>query len=183
VLWVTGGALVTDDPELAELARGLRDYVQGAKFEHLHLGMNSRLDELHAAVLEQAFLPRLEDWNARRAEVAHRYLEEVSNPDVRPLPVRHGFQSSWHLFPVRVPRDRREAFRAHLEAGGVSTAVHYPTLIPSQPALSSVPHDVVGSVERARTLTEEEVSLPIHAYLLDWEVERVVQVVNEWRAA
>jgi dTDP-3-amino-3,4,6-trideoxy-alpha-D-glucose transaminase len=178
-----GGALVTDDPELAELARGLRDYVQGAKFEHLHLGMNSRLDELHAAVLEQAFLPRLEDWNARRAEVAHRYLEEVSNPDVRPLPVRHGFQSSWHLFPVRVPRDRREAFRAHLEAGGVSTAVHYPTLIPSQPALSSVPHDVVGSVERARTLTEEEVSLPIHAYLLDWEVERVVQVVNEWRAA
>ncbi len=178
-----GGALVTDDPELAELARGLRDYGQGAKFEHLHLGMNSRLDELHAAVLEQAFLPRLEDWNARRAEVAHRYLEEVSNPDVRPLPVRHGFQSSWHLFPVRVPRDRREAFRAHLEAGGVSTAVHYPTLIPSQPALSSVPHDVVGSVERARTLTEEEVSLPIHAYLLDWEVERVVQVVNEWRAA
>ncbi len=62
------------------------------------------------------------------------------------------------------------------------TAVHYPTLIPSQPALSSIPHEVVGTVERAGALTKEEVSLPIHAYLLDWEIERVVQLVNEWRA-
>jgi dTDP-3-amino-3,4,6-trideoxy-alpha-D-glucose transaminase len=177
-----GGALVTDDPEVAELAGRLRDYGQGAKFEHLHIGMNSRLDELHAAVLEDVFLPRLEEWNTRRAEVAGRYLEGISNPDVRPVPTSRGFQSSWHLFPVRVPEDGRAAFRAHLEAGGVPTAVHYPTLIPSQPALSSVPHEVIGTVERARALTEEEVSLPIHAYLLDWEVERVVQLVNEWRA-
>ena len=177
-----GGALVTDDREVAELASRLRDYGQGAKFEHLHIGMNSRLDEVHAAVLEKAFLPRLEGWNARRAEVAHRYLEGISNPDVRPVPIRPGFRSSWHLFPVRVPADRRTAFRAHLEAGGVGTAVHYPALIPSQPALSSVPHDVVGTVEQARALTEEEVSLPIHPYLLDPEVERVVQLVNEWRA-
>ena len=176
-----GGALVTDDPEIAELASRLRDYGQGAKFEHLHIGMNSRLDELHAAVLEDVFLPRLEEWNARRAEVARRYLEEVSHPQVKPVPVRCGFQSSWHLFPVRVPGDRRAAFRAHLEGGGVQTAVHYPTLIPSQPALASVPHEVVETVERARALTEEEVSLPIHAYLLDWEVERVIQLVNEWQ--
>ena len=176
-----GGALVTDDPELAELASRLRNYGQGAKFEHLHIGMNSRLDELHAAVLEEVFLPRLEEWNVRRAEVAGRYLEELSNPDVRPVPVRPGFRSSWHLFPVRVPAGRRAAFRAHLEKGGVRTAVHYPTLIPSQPALSSIPHEVVGTVERAQKLTEEEVSLPIHAYLLDSEVERIVQLVNEWR--
>ncbi len=177
-----GGALVTDDPQVAELASRFRDYGQGAKFEHLHIGMNSRLDELHAAVLEEAFLPRLEGWNTRRAEVARRYLGGLSHPEVRPVPVRPGFQSSWHLFPVRVSADRRAAFRAHLEAGGVGTAVHYPTLIPSQPALSSVPHDVVGTVEQARSLTEEEVSLPIHPYLLDSEVERVVQLVNEWRA-
>ena len=120
--------------------------------------------------------------NARRAEVTRRYLEELSNPDVRPLPARHGFRSSWHLFPVRVAVDRRAAFRAHLEEGGVRTAVHYPTLIPSQPALSSVPHEVVGTVERAQALTDEEVSLPIHPYLLDSEVERVVQLVNDWRA-
>ena len=177
-----GGALVTDDPELAELASRLRDYGQGAKFEHLHVGMNSRLDELHAAVLDEVFLPRLEEWNARRAEVAGRYLEELSNPDVRPLWVRPDFRSSWHLFPVRVPADHRAAFRAHLEKGGVRTAVHYPTLIPSQPALSSVPLEVVGTVERALAMTEEEVSLPIHAYLWDSEVERIVQLANEWRA-
>ena len=177
-----GGALVTDNPEIAELASRLRNYGQGAKFEHLHIGMNSRLDELHAAVLEEVFLPRLEEWNVRQAEVAGRYLEELSNPDVRPVPVRPGFRSSWHLFPVRVPADRRAAFRAHLEKGGVRTTVHYPTLIPSQPALSSIPHEVIGTVERAQALTEEEVSLPIHAYLLDSEVERVVQLVNEWRA-
>ena len=177
-----GGALVTDDPEVAELAGQLRDYGQIAKFEHVHRGMNSRLDELHAAVLEDVFLPRLEEWNTRRAEVARHYLEGVSNPDIRLVPVRPGFRSSWHLFPCCVPGDRRAAFRAHLDAGGVQTTVHYPTLIPSQPALASAPHEVVGTVERARALTEEEVSLPIHAYLLDREVERVVQLVNEWRA-
>jgi dTDP-3-amino-3,4,6-trideoxy-alpha-D-glucose transaminase len=177
-----GGALVTDDPEIAELASRLRNYGQGAKFEHLHIGMNSRLDELHAAVLEEVFLPRLEEWNVHRAVVAGRYLEELSNSDVRPVPVRPDFRSSWHLFPVRVPADCRAAFQAHLEKGGVRTAVHYPTLIPSQPALSSIPHEVVGTLERAQALTEEEVSLPIHPYLWDSEVERVVQLVNEWRA-
>ena len=141
-----------------------------------------RLDELHAAVLEEVFLPRLEEWNVHRAVVAGRYLEELSNSDVRPVPVRPDFRSSWHLFPVRVPADRRAAFRAHLEKGGVRTAVHYPTLIPSQPALSSIAHEVVGPLERAQALTEEEVSLPIHPYLLDSEVERIVHLVNEWRA-
>ena len=83
---------------------------------------------------------------------------------------------------MRVPANYRAAFRDHLDEGGVGIAVHYLTLIPSQPALSSVPHEVVGTVERAQALTEEEVSLPIHAYLLDSEVERVVQLANEWRA-
>ena len=126
-------------------------------------------------------------WDGKRVSGRHRYRNAVhaakaESADVRPVPVSCGFQSSWHLFPVRVPEDRRAAFRAHLEAGGVATAIHYPTLIPSQPALSSIPHEVVGAIERAGALTKEEVSLPIHAYLLDREVERVVQLVNEWRA-
>jgi dTDP-3-amino-3,4,6-trideoxy-alpha-D-glucose transaminase len=176
-----GGALVTDDPEVAELARQLRDYGQRAKFEHVHLGMNSRLDELHAAVLEEAFLPRLKGWNERRAEVASVYLERLDSPGVVPLPVRKGFQSSWHLFPVRVSKDQRSVFRDHMEAAGVHTAVHYPMLIPAQPALASIPHEIAWPLEEARRLAEDEVSLPIHAYLLDSEVGQVVERVNEWR--
>jgi dTDP-4-amino-4,6-dideoxygalactose transaminase len=178
-----GGAVATDDPALAERCRSLRDYGQSEKYVHDALGMNSRLDELHAAILARAFLPRLRAWTARRRAVARAYLAALQNPLVRPVPPPAGAEGVAHLFPVRVPAARRDAFVRHLRARGVQSALHYPRLIPDQRALAAGAFEVRGALARAAELAASEVSLPVHPYLEDAEVERVVEAVNGWEGA
>ncbi len=178
-----GGAVATDDPALAERCRSLRDYGQSEKYVHDALGMNSRLDELHAAILARAFLPRLRAWTARRRAVARAYLAALQNPLVRPVPPPAGAEGVAHLFPVRVPAARRDAFVRHLRACGVQSALHYPRLIPDQRALAAGAFEVRGALARAAELAASEVSLPVHPYLEDAEVERVVEAVNGWEGA
>jgi dTDP-3-amino-3,4,6-trideoxy-alpha-D-glucose transaminase len=176
------GAVLTSDPELAARARQLRDYGQTAKYRHDVIGMNSRLDELHAAILSRALLPRWAEWSARRRTIADRYLQELQHPQVTPLPIPAGSESVWHLFPVRVPSKQRSGLMAHLEAHGIQSAVHYPTPIHEQRALASVPFVVHGSLERARALCQAELSLPIHPYMTDAQVSSVITAVNAWRS-
>ncbi len=175
-----GGALTTDDASLAARCRSLRDYGQTGKYVHDELGLNSRLDELHAAVLRRAFLPRLASWNERRARIARAYLDGVFNPSVRPIPAPDGSDGAWHLFPVRVPSASRDAFMRHMQAQGICTGIHYPFLIPHQKALAGVSFEVRGELQRATDIAATEVSLPIHPYLRDDEVARVIDVVNAW---
>lgn len=160
--------------------QSLRNYGQGARYMHDRLGLNSRLDELHAAVLESAFLPRLASWTARRRQIAARYLAGVSNPAVRVLPPAPGAEPVWHLFPVLVAADRRQSFQDHLQAAGVQSGVHYPRLIPDQEALRGSAFEVVGDLTRAREIADGEVSLPIHPQLTDEEADRVIAAVNRW---
>lgn len=174
-----GGVLVTGDGAIGDRARALRDYGQCAKYVHDHLGLNSRLDELHAAILRRASLPRLEAWTARRREIAGALLQGIANPRVRPVPAPEGSASVWHLFPVLV--DDREAFRRHLEAGGVQTGIHYPRLIPEQNALREHgAYEIVGELRNATIFAASEVSLPIHPYLTVGEVDRMIELVNAW---
>jgi dTDP-3-amino-3,4,6-trideoxy-alpha-D-glucose transaminase len=176
-----GGALLTDDAALAERARALRDYGQTARYVHRELGMNSRLDELQAALLHDAFLPRLDAATARRAEVAARYRAELANPRLALPPVPAGSTSVWHLFPVLVDGDRG-AFQAHLRAQGVASGVHYPKAISEQEALRAVPAArCLGPIPRALDFARREVSLPIHPFLSDGDVARVVDACNGWR--
>jgi dTDP-4-amino-4,6-dideoxygalactose transaminase len=178
-----GGAVATDDPALAERCRALRDYGQSEKYVHDRLGMNSRLDELHAAILVRAFLPRLRAWTERRRAVARAYLAALRNPLVRPVLPPAGAEGVAHLFPVRVPAAGRDAFVRHLRERGVQSALHYPRLIPDQRALAAGAFEVRGPLARAAELAASEVSLPVHPYLEDAEVERVVEAVNGWRGA
>lgn len=177
-----GGAVVTDDPQLATTARALRDYGQTDKYVHDELGLNSRLDELQAALLRSVQLPLLTAQTERRRQIAARYLAELSNPRVRPLPVPEGSRSVWHLFPVAVEGDR-EQFRAHLKEAQVATGLHYPILIPHQKAMRAVPGGPVGptSWPRAEWLATHEVSLPLHPFLSDDDVDRVIQAVKSFR--
>lgn len=173
-----GGALMTDAPHTAELARRLRDYGQSARFVHERIGLNSRLDELHACILARAFLPKLDAWTARRRTIAARYRRELADhPGVRVLPVPPHSESVWHLFPVTVAPGARAAFRAHLDARKVQSNVHYPHAIPSQKALAEVPFEVASSLTRAEALAASEVSLPIHPYMSEADVSRVVEAV------
>ena len=175
-----GGAVLTDDRELDRRARSLRDYGQSDKYVHAEPGLNSRLDELHAAVLHDALLPHLDEWTERRAEWALRYEAGLANPLVRV--VRPASGSVWHLFPIRVAGGHRDALLSHLRGAGVQAAVHYPTVIPDQPALRQVAGvEVHGDLARARGLAMEELSLPIHPLLDADEINHVIELVNAWR--
>jgi dTDP-3-amino-3,4,6-trideoxy-alpha-D-glucose transaminase len=177
-----GGAVTTDAAGIAARCRSLRDYGQSQRYLHDELGLNSRLDELHAAILGHAFLPKLEAWTTRRREVAQAYLAGIRHPEVR-LPALASTEASvWHLFPVCVPAHRRASFMEHVRAAGVLTAIHYPRLIPDQPALRGQPFEVRSSLPRATALAAGEVSLPIHPFLTDDEVSRVVAAVCTWPA-
>jgi len=175
-----GGALLTNDPAIAEAARTLRDYGQTAKYEHSRIGYNSRLDELHAAVLRRASLPRLAAWTGRRRAIAARYRHEIRHAKLRLPAVPAGAEPCWHLFPVRVPESARSAFEAWLHDQGVATGRHYPTPIPEQPAMRAAAFEAPAGIERARAFCASQVSLPIHPYLLDDEVGHVVAAVNSW---
>lgn len=175
-----GGALLTDDAELAARARQWRDYGQQGKYRHVVPGANSRLDELQAAFLLDAGLARLERWTARRRWIAEQYRAGIRHAQIElPAPPR-GSESVWHLFPVLVPDGAKEAFRRHLESQGVQTGEHYPAPMFDQPAMQGCPHEVAGDPEPARAFCRREVSLPIHPYLTDAEVSRVIEACNGW---
>jgi dTDP-3-amino-3,4,6-trideoxy-alpha-D-glucose transaminase len=175
-----GGAILTDDDSLDARAKALRDYGQTGKYRHDLVGYNSRLDELHAALLANVFLPRLAGWTARRRDIAANYIDALRNPAIRVPAAPAGSQSCWHLFPVLVDPAYKQAFRAFLTRHAVATGEHYPIAIPDQAALADVPCELASDLSRARRFCTSEVSLPIHPYLTEDEVSRVIEVCNAW---
>ena len=175
-----GGAILTDSQEQQKEAAALRDYGQSAKYRHEFLGYNSRLDELQAALLRHAMLPRLDRWIERRRAIAHRYTGEIRNPAVTCPGAPDGSESSWHLFPVFVAPQRKQAFMDHLKSSGVQAGEHYPVSIPDQPAMAHVALELAENCETARRIARSEVSLPIHPYLTEDEVSQVIESVNRW---
>ncbi|HEY5959191.1 MAG TPA: DegT/DnrJ/EryC1/StrS family aminotransferase, partial [Polyangiaceae bacterium] len=175
-----GGALLTNDEQLAQHAKALRDYGQSSKYLHDRLGLNSRLDELQAAFLISAQLPRLEDWTARRISIAAEYSAGLKGSRFTLPPVPEGSQSVWHLFPILVDSNR-DGFLQHLKASGIGGGVHYPHLIPHQDALRGVASETSGSLEKATRFAQFEVSLPIHPFMSVADVERVLETCLAWR--
>lgn len=176
-----GGAILTNDLSLRTQAFTLRDYGQSSKYQHELVGYNSRLDELQAAFLRRAALPRLEGWTRKRREVARLYLDQIRHPEVKLQEAPTGSLSNWHLFPVWVPPEAREGFLAHLKAAGIGAGIHYPMTVPDQPALAGLADEGSEECATARSLAASEVSLPIHPYLTSVEVSRVIEAVNQWK--
>jgi dTDP-3-amino-3,4,6-trideoxy-alpha-D-glucose transaminase len=177
-----GGALLTDDATLAEKAKALRNYGQSAHYVHSELGLNSRLDELQAGILGDALLPNLPTWTARRRDIAARYQDRIRHPNISVLPVAAESGSVWHLFPVLVA-GKRDALREYLHECKILTGVHYPRIIPEQSALKELmPDHPAVSLEKARYFAASELSLPIHPFLTDAEVDSVIQSCNGWRS-
>ena len=172
-----GGVLLTRDEDLAKRARALRDYGQSSRYEHVEIGLNSRLDELHAAVLRTALLPRLDGWLRRRREIAARYSEALVGTALRPLTAQAG-TSAHHLFPVEVERGDPTDVAARIGSRGVSVGRHYPFLCPDQPAARGIGR-AADPLAVARRLSARELSLPIHPYLGDAEVDLVIAACLE----
>lgn len=175
-----GGAILTDDPELAHAARILRDYGQSGKYQHAEIGYNSRLDELQAAILRASQLPRLEGWTATRRQIAGAYTAGISHPEIRNSGAPAGSDSCWHLFPLFVQPEAKPAFLSHLRQKGVMAAEHYPQAILDQPAMKSAPMELASDCATARRLCRSEVSIPIHPYLTREEVSAVIDACNSW---
>jgi len=172
------GALTCTNDSLAAQARSLRNYGQSAHYAHDELGLNSRLDELHAAILADALLPRLCAWTERRREIARRYRQALGGSALTPIPFSDPAGCVYHLFPVRVRKGTRGAFREFLAVAGIDTGVHYPTPVFAQKAIADQYPRFEAPV--ARAIAEEQVSLPIHPLLTEDEVGRVIQRCIAW---
>jgi dTDP-4-amino-4,6-dideoxygalactose transaminase len=169
-----GGAVVTNDAALAGRIRRLRNGGQTDRYHHLEPGINSRLDEMQAAVL-RARLPRLQAWTERRRALAARYRAALAGAPVVPLPERdHGHV--YHLFVVT--SGERDALQAHLAARGIETLIHYPVSIPRQPALAG---EQPGDCPVAARLCGGILSLPLHPALRDGEIDDIAAAVHAFQ--
>jgi dTDP-3-amino-3,4,6-trideoxy-alpha-D-glucose transaminase len=168
------GAIITNDTALADRVRRLRNGGQTDRYHHVEVGVNSRLDEIQAAVL-RARLTYLPAWTAKRRELAARYRAALpaSVTAVRERDAGHVY----HLFPVRSPS--RDALRAQLAASGVETLIHYPVPLSDQRAFAPFdPQPCPNAEEAARQL----VSLPLHPRMTADDVERVIAAVRVFEA-
>jgi dTDP-4-amino-4,6-dideoxygalactose transaminase len=171
------GALVTDDPDLAELAVALREHGQRRKYEHEAEGYTARLDTLQALVLLRK-LPLLERWNDERRRIAALYLGELEGVgDLRVPAVPAGSEPVWHLFVVRTSDPER--LGEHLVERGIQSSRHYPLPVHLTKAYAYLGH-TNGTFPVAESLARECLSLPMFPGLREEEVDRVVVAVKEF---
>ena len=173
-----GGAMTTNDHDLARELRTLRNYGSEQKYVHLIQGENSRLSSLNAAVL-RVKLRHLEEWNQRRREIAGRYLKELQGCQALPHWPEHT-DPVWHLFVIQ--DTDRDGMARYLADRGVETMIHYPVPPHRQPAYAELclPR---GRLPVAESLCQRVLSLPMGPHLRDRQVRRVIEAVNEFQAA
>ena len=164
------GAVTSADADLLQVVRQLAFYGSERKYVNRYKGVNSRMDELQAAVL-RVKLPDLDRCNQRRRDIAARYLSEIHRPDLL-LPVAH--QSHvWHIFPVLSPE--RDVLQRQLAEAGLQTLIHYPIPPHQQQAYREWNHLHFPITERIAT---QELSLPCHPAMTDDEVAFVIGTLN-----
>lgn len=172
-----GGAITTDDKELAERIYTLRNYGSCEKYHHELRGFNSRLDELQAAFL-RVKLGHLEEWNAERRQIADYYLRTLDG-DHMELPLMKAacvLSNVWHIFPVMV-KDKK-AVQDYLSRHGIQTLNHYPIPVPFQGAYGDLEYQK-GTFPHAERFAKQEISLPLWTGMSQEEMEQVVMRVNE----
>ncbi len=165
------GAVTTNDPELASLVRSIANYGSSRKYVFDHIGRNSRIDEIQAAVLDVK-LKYLDADNTRRQTIANFYIDNIRNPFVS-LPQKS--ESVYHIFPILSPR--RDELQQYLKERGVATAIHYPIPPHRQGCYRYLSSLSLPITERIHA---EELSLPCHQAMTDAEVEQVVEQVNKF---
>ena len=170
------GAVLTNDPEIAESVRMLRDHGRSAKYTHKTIGFNYRMDALQGAILS-AKLRHLADWNANRRRSAAVYDELLAPIPNLTTPVVHPKADHvYHLYVVKL--GERDALRTTLADAGIGSGVHYPLPLHLQPAFAYLGHET-GAFPVTEALAEQIISLPMFPELTRPQIERVVAVVSE----
>ena len=176
-----GGAVTTNDDELAAAVRALANYGSQKKYVFKYAGRNSRLDEIQAAVLDVKLKYLTED-NAHRKMIAHYYYEHINNPMISLPDLLPDDQNVYHLFPILVKDGKRDALHDYLAENGVGTVCHYPIAPHKQECYAkeqwNTPQLSLPITER---LADEELSLPIGPAITIEEVEEVVKFINDFK--
>jgi dTDP-4-amino-4,6-dideoxygalactose transaminase len=169
------GMLITQDHDLAGRARQIRNYGQSERYHHPQMGLNSRLDEMQAALLIER-LAWLEPFTLRRQAVAERYRIEITNPLIRQLaaPVEKAAHV-YHLFVVKC--NERDALQQHLHVNGVQSLIHYPVPVHVQAPCTGLRRDPKG-LANSEANAQTCLSLPCHPQLSEAEVSKVIETVN-----
>ena len=169
-----GGALVTNNAEFAKRARSLREHGSTVRYYHDEIGFNYRMEGIQGAVLGVK-LPHLPAWTQGRQRVAKRYAELLKDTPLR-LPQEAAFaESVWHCYVVRHPQ--REELKKHLEANGISAALHYPLPLHLQKCYAGLGHQA-GDFPNAEKSASHCLSLPIYPELTDAQIQRVAEVIH-----
>ena len=172
------GMVLTNDADVARVVRSLGNYGSEQKYVNLYKGVNSRLDEMQAALL-LAKLPDLDASNERRREIASRYCNEIKNakvllPEIPSTPSEH----VWHVFVIRLKsEDSRNELQKFLEKRGIGTLIHYPIPPHLQAAYA---HEFNGKYPIAEAMAKTILSIPMSPVLTDDEVSEVIGAINEF---
>jgi len=171
-----GGAIVTNNSKIARMCRELRDYGQESKYKHVKYGLNSRLDELQAAILIEK-LKFLDKDNEKRRLLAARYVRNLKNiEELRTVLPNKLSDSNFHLFVIKTKK--RNQLREYLNNKGIGALVHYPITIPDQPLFKKKYRDPPTPV--ARKFVKRILSLPCNPYLTFSQVDRVSNSILEF---
>ena len=173
-----GGVLLTDDDKLAEQLRMMRNYGSKVKYHNEIPGINSRMDEMQAAIL-QVGLKHMEENTKRRLEIADRYCNQICHPEVKLPKVRFREGHVFHLFPVCV--ENRSEFRDYLLRNGIKTQIHYP-IPPYLAECYPLQNYRKEDFPKASYIADHEVSLPIYSGMPMQEVNHVIKTINSYRS-
>ena len=171
-----GGAITTNDKELADTARAIANYGSQKKYVNIYKGVNSRLDEIQAAILSVK-LQRLDADNERRREIAERYNKEINNPLIILPETGNREEHVFHIYPVFCTE--REKLQQHMSENGVETLIHYPIPPHKQEALKEFNRFEYPITER---IHREELSLPCYPAMKECEIEKVIETINSFKA-
>lgn len=176
-----GGMVTTNDGELAETIRSLRDVgrEEGADHVHSRLGYTARMNTVNAAIGRKQ-LKNLDEWNERRRRTAEKYTREfrdIEGLEVQPLPSVESTKPAWYMYPIKT-RDRDD-LRGFLERKGIETGVHYPTPVHLQPPYREMGFSE-GDFPVAERWSETTLSLPVHPHLTRDQVLRVIESTKEY---
>ncbi len=168
------GAVVTNDETIYHKIKALANYGSDKKYHNLYKGVNSRLDEMQAAILDVK-LKYLDDDNEKRRQIAEHYLSYIKNPLIVLPKIKDAQAMVWHVFTVRTAE--RDRFQQYLADNGVQTLIHYPTPPHQQPAYQEWNNE---SYPISEEIHKTIISLPISPVLTDEEVESIVEIVNAY---
>lgn len=167
-----GGCITTNDDKLAEKIRALRNYGSHKKYCNLYKGINSRLDEIQAGILDVK-LPYLDKDNQKRRQIAQYYLDNIKNEKIILKKSYNDLANVWHIFPVRT--NNRDRLQEHLKENDIQTLIHYPTPPHKQEAYkewNNLSFPVTEEIHKTI------LSLPISPVMTDEEIKKVVEVIN-----